>query len=73
MRHLLLGAPFRVGCPVRVLQGMRDPDVPWEHAARLMEHLGEDDATITYVPDGDHRLSREADVALLLAAVAGVA
>jgi hypothetical protein len=37
---------------------MQDPDVPWHHAMRLMEHLPGDDAVITLIKDGDHRLSR---------------
>ena len=64
-KHLLLDhEPIAVSCPVRILQGMRDPDVPWSHAMRLVDALG-DDVTITLVKDGDHRLSRLQDIALL--------
>jgi pimeloyl-ACP methyl ester carboxylesterase len=72
-RHLLLGAPFRVAAPVRVLQGMNDPDVPWQHAMALVEHLAEDDVTVTLVKDGDHRLSRPEDLERLVSAVEAMA
>jgi pimeloyl-ACP methyl ester carboxylesterase len=52
-------------CPVHILQGMADPDVPHSHAQRLVEHLPSDDVTLTLIRDGDHRLSREQDLALL--------
>jgi dipeptidyl aminopeptidase/acylaminoacyl peptidase len=52
---------------------MQDPDVPWQHAVTLVEHLAGDPATLTLIKDGDHRLSRDEDVARLLAAVAAVA
>lgn len=68
-RHIILDSSFSVGAPVRILQGMQDPDVPWQHAMRLVEHLAEDDVTVTLVKDGDHRLSRPEDLALLVAAV----
>ena len=71
--HLLLGGEIRVGCPVHVLQGMADPDVPWRHALTFMEHLAGDPATLTLVKDGDHRLSREDDLRRLLSAVEGLA
>jgi pimeloyl-ACP methyl ester carboxylesterase len=67
--HLLFGSPLRVRAPVRILQGMRDPDVPWSHAMTLVEHLAEDDVTITLIKDGDHRLSRPEDLARLIEAV----
>jgi pimeloyl-ACP methyl ester carboxylesterase len=71
-RHLLLTGPVATGCPVRILQGMQDPDVPWQHAMRLVEHLPADDVTITLVRDGDHRLSRPQDIDLLVSTVAGM-
>ncbi|MEJ2123558.1 MAG: alpha/beta hydrolase [Alphaproteobacteria bacterium] len=58
-------ASFSPGCPVRILQGMQDPDVPWQHAQRLVEQLGETDMRMTLVKDGEHRMSRESDLALL--------
>jgi pimeloyl-ACP methyl ester carboxylesterase len=72
-RNHVFGATFRVGCPVHILQGMRDPDVPWSHALRLVEHLPLDTVTVTLINDGDHRLSREEDIARLIGAVAGMA
>jgi hypothetical protein len=48
---------------------MRDPDVPWQHATALMERLAFDDAVLTLVRDGDHRLSRPEDIERLLRAV----
>ena len=71
--HLILGGPIRVGCPVHILQGMADPDVPWEHAMRLIERLAEDDVVTTLIKDGDHRLSRPQDLERLIEAVEGVA
>ena len=68
--HLFGERPIETGCPVHVLQGMQDPDVPWTHAAKLMEHLAFDDAVLTLVRDGDHRLSRPEDIERLIRAVA---
>jgi pimeloyl-ACP methyl ester carboxylesterase len=68
-QHLLLGSALRSYCPVHILQGMRDPDVPWQHAMTLVEHLAADPVVLTLVRDGDHRLSREEDVKRLLLAI----
>ncbi|MEP0233544.1 alpha/beta hydrolase [Roseibium sp.] len=68
-KHLILDQPVATGCPVTILQGALDPDVPWQHAQRLAEALPEDDVTFSLVPDGDHRLSRPEDIALLLRVV----
>src|ERR1700731_4709100 len=70
--HLLLGSAIDVGCPVRILQGAQDPDVPWRHAFALADRLPSDDVVLTMVQDGDHRLSRPQDIARILAAVAEV-
>ena len=48
---------LRVDCPVRILQGMQDSDVPYTHALKLVDCLAHDDVTLTLVKDGDHRLS----------------
>jgi pimeloyl-ACP methyl ester carboxylesterase len=72
-RHLMFGGEIRTGCPVHILQGMADPDVPWPQAVKLVEHLSGDPVVLTLVKDGDHRLSTQADIARLEAAVAGVA
>jgi pimeloyl-ACP methyl ester carboxylesterase len=53
--------------PVRILQGMEDPDVPWGHALALASALTTPDLVLTLVKDGDHRLSRDEDIARLLA------
>lgn len=52
-------------CPVHIIQGKQDPDVPWQHAQRLYELMPKDDVSMTYIPDGDHRLSRPQDIALM--------
>ena len=68
--HLLLGSAIEVGCPVRILQGAQDPDVPWQHAFALAHRLPAEDVVLTMIQDGDHRLSRPQDIARILAAVA---
>jgi len=70
--HLLLGSSINVGCPVRILQGARDPDVPWKHAFALAHRLPADDVVLTVIQDGDHRLSRPQDIARIIAAVAEI-
>lgn len=72
-RHLMFGGDIRTGCPVHILQGMADPDVPWRQAVKLVEHLSGDPVVLTLVKDGDHRLSTTADLARLEAAVAEIA
>ena len=71
-RHLMLGGAVVTRAPVHILQGMHDPDVPWRHAMALVEHFGGDPVVVTLIRDGDHRLSRPQDIALLLKAVAGI-
>ena len=68
--HLLLGRMIETGCPVRILQGVQDPDVPWNHAVELTSRLAQDDVVLTLVKDGDHRLSRAEDLERLIKAVA---
>lgn len=68
-KHLIMGKPIQVNCPVRILQGVLDPDVPWQHAMKLVSCLAQDDVTITLVKDGDHRLSRPEDIERLLKTV----
>jgi pimeloyl-ACP methyl ester carboxylesterase len=63
--RLLLHAPIVLDCPVRLLHGQEDPDVPWELALRIAEHVTSRDAQVILVKDGDHRLSRPQDLALL--------
>jgi pimeloyl-ACP methyl ester carboxylesterase len=71
-RHLVLGSAIEVGCPVRILQGAQDPDVPWRHAFALAHRLPADDVVLTMIQDGDHRLSRPQDIARIIAAVAEI-
>jgi pimeloyl-ACP methyl ester carboxylesterase len=68
-KHLLLGGLIETGCPVRILQGVEDPDVPWQHAVDLTSRLASDDVVLTLVKDGDHRLSRPEDIERMIAAV----
>jgi pimeloyl-ACP methyl ester carboxylesterase len=67
--HLLLGSKIDVGCPVRILQGAQDPDVPWQHAFTLAQRLPAEDVVLTMIQDGDHRLSRPQDISRIMAAV----
>lgn len=65
----LLGAPIAIDRPVRLLHGMADPDVPWEISPRLARQLRSEDVRVQLVKDGDHRLSRPQDLALLISAL----
>ncbi|MEE8535915.1 MAG: alpha/beta hydrolase [Kiloniellales bacterium] len=69
-RHLLLGGPIALSCPVRLLHGMKDEAVPWETALRLAEALESRDVEVTLVKDAGHRLSEPQDLARLMATVA---
>ena len=60
--HLLLDADIPIACPVHILQGMQDPDVPWQHALTLVEKLS-GNPTLTLIKNGDHRLSTSEDLA----------
>jgi pimeloyl-ACP methyl ester carboxylesterase len=65
----LLGGPIHIHCPVRLLHGQSDADVPWSISVQLAERLRSSDVQATLIKDGDHRLSREADIALLVRVV----
>ena len=67
--HLMLRGPIPIGCPVHLLHGQRDPDVPWGTALRLAERLQSDEVTIELIKAGDHRLSSERDLARIKAAI----
>ena len=69
-RHLLLDGLIETGCPVRILQGVMDDSVPWQHAVEITSRLAQDDVVLTMVKDGDHRLSRPEDIERLIAAIA---
>ena len=64
-RHLLLDRPIPLTCPVRLLHGMRDADVPWRHSLALIDALASADVQACFIKDGDHRLSRDRDLALI--------
>ena len=67
--HLMLDGAIEPGCPVHILQGMRDPDVPWEHAMKLVDRLPGESVQLTLLKDGVHRLSRPEDLDLLVRSV----
>ena len=64
--HLILDAGLKVPCPVRILQGLADPDVPWRHAVTTAQSLVGDDITVQLIRGGDHRLSEDKDILRLL-------
>jgi pimeloyl-ACP methyl ester carboxylesterase len=66
-RHLVMRAEIPLTCPVRLLHGMLDAAVPWQTSLRLAERLASRDVVVTLVKEGDHRLSKEADLARLAA------
>src|SRR5262249_24902887 len=68
-RHLLLRGRIHIRWPSLLLHGMADPDVPWDTSMRLVQQLASDDVILTLIKDGDHRLSRDADLQRLLATV----
>lgn len=67
--HLMLRGPIPIRCPVHLLHGQRDPDVPWQTALRLAERLQAEDVTVELIKAGDHRLSTEGDLAQITAAI----
>ena len=71
-RHLLMAGPIALNCPVRLLHGMQDPDVPWQTSLALAEKLASADVEVMLIKDGDHRLSTEGDLARLERAIAAL-
>jgi pimeloyl-ACP methyl ester carboxylesterase len=69
----LLHAEVAIDCPVRLLQGQADPDVPWTWSLELAKQLRTPDVALTLIKDGDHRLSRDGDIALLVRTVEALA
>ncbi len=70
--HLLFSEPFFVHCPLRILHGEADPDVPWEHGYRLFRHVTGQDISFTLVKDGDHRLSTSQEIDRLLGTISSL-
>jgi pimeloyl-ACP methyl ester carboxylesterase len=68
-RHLLLRAPIAIRCPVRLIHGALDTSVPWEVSRKLMDAIESEDATLTVVKGGDHRLSEPADIERLIGTI----
>lgn len=64
-RHSICGEGISINCPIRIIHGMQDADVPWRHSLELVSELAAADIRLTLVKDGEHRLSRASDLALL--------
>jgi pimeloyl-ACP methyl ester carboxylesterase len=67
--HLLFDEPLNLPCPVHLLHGQSDPDVPWEYSLQIAKHLEAPEVITTLIKGGDHRLSTPADIARLMATV----
>jgi pimeloyl-ACP methyl ester carboxylesterase len=67
--HLVLDKRLALPCPVRLLHGQSDPDVPWEYSLQIAQHLEASEVVTTFIKGGDHRLSTPADIARLIATV----
>ncbi len=68
-KNRVMTGPIDTGCPVHIIQGMKDEDVPYQHAMKLMTYLPGENVTMTLVKDGDHRLSRDQDIELMLRSI----
>jgi pimeloyl-ACP methyl ester carboxylesterase len=68
--HLLLRSALSLSCPVRLIQGMKDAEVPFAHAQRIAEHVTQDDVQVTLIKNSDHRLSQPENLGLLWRLVA---
>jgi pimeloyl-ACP methyl ester carboxylesterase len=71
--NLRLTGTIGIDCPVRLIHGQCDPDVPWETSLKLAAALRSSDVQTILVKDGDHRLSRDQDIAVLIDVVAKLA
>ena len=69
-KHLVFRAPLTLSCPVRLLQGMKDAEVPYTHAQRICDHIDQADIRVTLIKNGDHRLSTPQDLDTLGRAIA---
>jgi pimeloyl-ACP methyl ester carboxylesterase len=63
--HLVLREPLSVPCPVRLLQGMQDDEVPWTYAPRIAAHIAQEDVGVTLIKNGDHRLNQPENLELV--------
>ena len=63
--HLLLDKRSVYPCAIHILHGKADPDVPWQKSERIMEQSMAPSIRVTWIDDGDHRLSRDQDLKLL--------
>jgi pimeloyl-ACP methyl ester carboxylesterase len=70
--HLFGERLIETGCPVHIIQGVADTDVPWQHTTELVSRFASDDVVLTLVKDGDHRLSRPQDIDRMIAAIEGL-
>lgn len=70
--HLFGDRLIETGCPVHIIHGVADSDVPWRHSTDLVSRFASDDVILTLVKDGDHRLSRPEDIDRLIAAIEGL-
>jgi len=69
-KHLLFGGDrFNTHCPIRIIHGRKDVDVPWQQSEKLLAHLANEDVRLDLVEDGEHRLSRESDIERLIAII----
>jgi len=64
-KHLIFQNPLPLSCPVRLLQGLKDKEVPWGYAPRISAHIDQNDVRVTLIKNGDHRLSTTKDLELL--------
>ncbi|MEJ2122579.1 MAG: alpha/beta hydrolase [Alphaproteobacteria bacterium] len=71
-KHLLLEGPITLDCPVRLIHGQRDYDVPWEWSERIADAISSEDVEVTFVKAGDHRLSEPNDLRRLTRVVGGL-
>ena len=65
-KHLLLDSDISLRCPLRLIHGMKDLDVPWSYSEKLLDSFEGENVNLTLVKDGDHRLSRPQDIKLLI-------
>ncbi len=70
--HDVLSSPIKIDCPVRLLHGLVDPDVPWEMSLKLANAIAGDDVVVSLIKEGDHRLSKPHELDRMLAAIGEV-